>query len=128
MNNKCFRVIFSKTLQHLIVTSELAKTEGRLSELVSDSLSSLFCKILLLTFSLFCTLGSFAFSDYTDNKQADDSLKNKTLHQLSLSNVSVQNDALSVQGSKTLGGLNSLGSASFTSLGGTAYRVDALGA
>ena len=68
------------------------------------------------------------YVNYTDNKQTDDSLKNKTLHQLSLSNVSVQNDALSAQGNKTLGGVNSLGSASFTSLGGTAHLVDSLGA
>lgn len=66
--------------------------------------------------------------NYADNKQTDDSLKNKTLHQLSLSNVSVQNDALSAQGNKTLGGLNSLGSASFTSLGGMAHQMDVLGA
>ncbi|QSZ39924.1 large exoprotein involved in heme utilizationor adhesion [Actinobacillus pleuropneumoniae] len=68
------------------------------------------------------------YVNYADNKQTDDSLKNKTLHQLSLSNVSVQNDVLSAQGNKTLGGLNSLGSASFTSLGGTVHRVDALDA
>lgn len=29
MNKKCFRVIFSKTLQRLVVTSELAKSEGK---------------------------------------------------------------------------------------------------
>ncbi|WP_077663972.1 ESPR domain-containing protein [Rodentibacter caecimuris] len=32
MNKNCFRVIFSKTLQCLVVTSELAKTEGKSTE------------------------------------------------------------------------------------------------
>ena len=63
MNKKCFRVIFSKTLQRLVVTSELAKTEGKSSEQASGGFSSLFCKIRPLTFSLFCALGFVAFSD-----------------------------------------------------------------
>ncbi|MDO9781459.1 ESPR domain-containing protein, partial [Glaesserella parasuis] len=29
MNKNCFRVIFSKTLQCLVVTSELAKSAGK---------------------------------------------------------------------------------------------------
>ena len=32
MNKQCFRVIFSKTLQRLVVTSELAKSEGKSTE------------------------------------------------------------------------------------------------
>lgn len=32
MNKQCFRVIFSKTLQRLVVVSELAKAEGKSSE------------------------------------------------------------------------------------------------
>ncbi|MGX2968435.1 two-partner secretion domain-containing protein, partial [Ursidibacter sp. B-7004-1] len=66
MNKKCFRVIFSKTLQRLIVTSELAKTTGKSNE-TSGSFGlpdlQLFARIRPLTFSLFCALGFVAFSN-----------------------------------------------------------------
>lgn len=66
MNKKCFRVIFSKTLQRLVVTSELAKSEGKSNE-ASDGFSlpslQLFAQLRPLTFSLFCALGFVAFSD-----------------------------------------------------------------
>lgn len=32
MNKQCFRIIFSKTLQCLVVVSELAKSEGKSAE------------------------------------------------------------------------------------------------
>ena len=66
MNKKCFRVIFSKTLQRFIVTSELAKTDGKSNE-TSGSFGlpdlQLFARIRPLTFSLFCALGFVAFSN-----------------------------------------------------------------
>ncbi|TGY47762.1 filamentous hemagglutinin N-terminal domain-containing protein, partial [Rodentibacter caecimuris] len=62
MNKNCFRVIFSKTLQCLVVTSELAKTEGKSTERASSRLPQLFAKIQPLTFSLFCALGFVSFS------------------------------------------------------------------
>ncbi|OOF86066.1 hypothetical protein BKG93_03695 [Rodentibacter ratti] len=62
MNKNCFRVIFSKTLQCLVVTSELAKTEGKSTERASSRHPQLFAKIQPLTFSLFCALGSVSFS------------------------------------------------------------------
>ncbi|MGX2986986.1 two-partner secretion domain-containing protein, partial [Ursidibacter sp. B-7004-1] len=66
MNKKCFRVIFSKTLQRFIVTSELAKTTGKSNE-TSGSFGlpdlQLFARIRPLTFSLFCALGFVAFSN-----------------------------------------------------------------
>ncbi|MDP0162743.1 hemagglutinin repeat-containing protein, partial [Glaesserella parasuis] len=63
MNKNCFRVIFSKTLQCLVVTSELAKSAGKATEKSSFSLSQIFAQIRPLTFSLFCALGFVAFSD-----------------------------------------------------------------
>ncbi|WGE56340.1 hemagglutinin repeat-containing protein [Actinobacillus equuli] len=67
MNKKSFRVIFSKTLQRLVVVSELAKSEGKGSEASASStsglISSIFCKIRPLTFSLFCALGFVCFSE-----------------------------------------------------------------
>ncbi|QIM62818.1 hypothetical protein A1D29_05670 [Pasteurellaceae bacterium Orientalotternb1] len=57
MNKKCFRVIFSKTLQRLIVTSELAKAEGKAKESNSFSDLQIFARIRPLVFSLFCALG-----------------------------------------------------------------------
>ncbi|OOF37662.1 hemagglutinin repeat-containing protein [Rodentibacter heidelbergensis] len=62
MNKNCFRVIFSKTLQCLVVTSELAKTEGKSTERTSSGFPQLFAKIQPLTFSLFCALGLVSFS------------------------------------------------------------------
>ncbi|MDO9865015.1 hemagglutinin repeat-containing protein [Glaesserella parasuis] len=63
MNKHCFRVIFSKTLQCLVVTSELAKSAGKATEKSSFSLSQIFAQIRPLTFSLYCALGFVAFSD-----------------------------------------------------------------
>ncbi|WP_429945896.1 filamentous hemagglutinin N-terminal domain-containing protein [Bibersteinia trehalosi] len=63
MNKQCFRVIFSKTRQRLVVVSELAKSEGKSSEPSSFSVLPLFAKIRPLTFSLFCALGFVTFSD-----------------------------------------------------------------
>ncbi|OQS58710.1 filamentous hemagglutinin [Actinobacillus suis] len=67
MNKKSFRVIFSKTLQRLVVVSELAKSEGKGGEASASStswlISSIFCKIRPLTFSLFCALGFVSFSE-----------------------------------------------------------------
>ena len=63
MNKKCFRVIFSKTLQRLVVTSELAKSESKSTESSSFGLSQIFAQIRPLTFSLYCALGFVAFSD-----------------------------------------------------------------
>ncbi|WP_420914369.1 filamentous hemagglutinin N-terminal domain-containing protein [Actinobacillus equuli] len=67
MNKKSFRVIFSKTLQRLVVVSELAKSEGKGGEASASStsglISSIFCKIRPLTFSLFCALGFVCFSE-----------------------------------------------------------------
>ncbi|HHT7873183.1 two-partner secretion domain-containing protein [Pasteurella multocida] len=62
MNKNCFRVIFSKTLQCLVVTSEIAKTEGKSTERASSPFPQLFAKIQSLTFSLFCALGFVSFS------------------------------------------------------------------
>ncbi|WP_129582362.1 filamentous hemagglutinin N-terminal domain-containing protein, partial [Rodentibacter caecimuris] len=62
MNKNCFRVIFSKTLQCLVVTSELAKTEGKSTEGATSGIPQLFAKIQPLTFSLFCALGFVSFS------------------------------------------------------------------
>ena len=44
MNKKCFCVIFSKTLQRLVVTSELAKSEGKSTESSAFGLSHIFAK------------------------------------------------------------------------------------
>ena len=63
MNKKCFCVIFSKTLQRLVVTSELAKSEGKSTESSAFGLSHIFAQIQPLTFSLYCALGFVAFSN-----------------------------------------------------------------
>jgi len=63
MNKKCFCVIFSKTLQRLVVTSELAKSEGKSTESSAFGLSHIFAQIRPLTFSLYCALGFVAFSN-----------------------------------------------------------------
>ena len=63
MNKKCFRVIFSKTLQRLVVTSELAKSEGKSTEPSAFGLSHIFAQIRPLTFSLYCALGFVTFSN-----------------------------------------------------------------
>lgn len=64
MNKQCFRVIFSKTLQRLVVVSELAKSEGKSSEPSSSGqILQKICKMRPLVFSLFCALGFVAFSD-----------------------------------------------------------------
>ena len=63
MNKQCFRVIFSKTLQRLVVVSELAKSEGKSTERNDFSISHVVAQLKPLTFSLFCALGFVAFSD-----------------------------------------------------------------
>lgn len=66
MNKKCFRVIFSKTLQRLVVTSELAKADGKSTEVSACPtlpFASIFPQLRPLVFSLFCALGFVAFSD-----------------------------------------------------------------
>lgn len=63
MNKQCFRVIFSKTLQRVVVTSELAKSEGKSTEKSPFTFLQLFAHIRPLVFSLFCALGFVAFSD-----------------------------------------------------------------
>ncbi|QLB42333.1 hemagglutinin repeat-containing protein [Mannheimia pernigra] len=63
MNKQCFRVIFSKTLQRVVVTSELAKSEGKSTEKSPSTFLQLFAHIRPLVFSLFCALGFVAFSD-----------------------------------------------------------------
>lgn len=65
MNKKSFRVIFSKTLQCLVVVSELARTTGKANEagMTSGVISQKICKIRPLTFSLFCALGFVGFSE-----------------------------------------------------------------
>ncbi|MFU2077868.1 hemagglutinin repeat-containing protein [Avibacterium endocarditidis] len=66
MNKHYFRVIFSKTLQRLIVVSELAKTEGKAKYDMPQKQSAvgflpIFATLKPLTFRLFCALG-FVFS------------------------------------------------------------------
>ncbi|WP_165888222.1 hemagglutinin repeat-containing protein [Mannheimia granulomatis] len=64
MNKQCFRVIFSKTLQRLVVVSELAKSEGKSTESSSSGqILQKICKIRPLVFSLFCALGFVSFSE-----------------------------------------------------------------
>ncbi|WP_042803499.1 ESPR-type extended signal peptide-containing protein, partial [Mannheimia granulomatis] len=63
MNKQCFRVIFSKTLQRLVVVSELAKSEGKSTESSpSGQILQKICKIKPLVFSLFYALGFVTFS------------------------------------------------------------------
>lgn len=63
MNKRYFRVIFSRTLQRFVVTSELAKAEGKSTEKVGARLSDLqiFAQIRPLVFSLLCAFGLVAF-------------------------------------------------------------------
>ncbi|MFZ7203305.1 hemagglutinin repeat-containing protein [Avibacterium avium] len=66
MNKHSFRVIFSKTLQCLIVVSELAKAEGKAKSEMPQTQSAvgflpIFATLKPLTFRLFCALG-FVFS------------------------------------------------------------------
>ena len=63
MNKQCFRIIFSKTLQCLVVVSELAKSEGKSAETSSFTVPQILARIQPLTFSLFCALGFVAFPD-----------------------------------------------------------------
>ncbi|MEE6052789.1 ESPR domain-containing protein, partial [Avibacterium paragallinarum] len=61
MNKHYFRVIFSKTLQRLIVVSELAKTEGKAKYDIPQKQSAvgflpIFATLKPLTFRLFCAL------------------------------------------------------------------------
>ncbi|PJG82642.1 filamentous hemagglutinin N-terminal domain-containing protein, partial [Caviibacterium pharyngocola] len=66
MNKKCFRVIFSKTLQRLIVTSELAKSAGKSTDARSDNNTIHTSTLTLkpLVFSLFCAFGWVLFPDF----------------------------------------------------------------
>lgn len=66
INKNNFRVIFSKTLQRLIVVSELARAEGKAKSEMPQTQSAvgflpIFAKLKPLTFRLFCALG-FVFS------------------------------------------------------------------
>ncbi|MEG9498219.1 filamentous hemagglutinin N-terminal domain-containing protein [Mannheimia indoligenes] len=63
MNKQCFRVIFSKTLQRLVVVSELAKSEGKAERegLASGKILQKICNLRPLVFSLFCALGFVSF-------------------------------------------------------------------
>ncbi|WP_162621153.1 hemagglutinin repeat-containing protein [Mannheimia varigena] len=63
MNKQCFRVIFSKTLQRLVVVSELAKSEGKAERegLASGKILQKICNLRQLVFSLFCALGFVSF-------------------------------------------------------------------
>ncbi|TCP94918.1 filamentous hemagglutinin [Cricetibacter osteomyelitidis] len=63
MNKQCFRVIFSKTRQRLIVTSELAKSADKSTSPQSAVNSDIvFATLKPLAFSLFCALGFVTFS------------------------------------------------------------------
>lgn len=63
MNKQCFRVIFSKTLQRLVVVSELAKSEGKAERegLASGKILQKICNLRPLVFSLLCALGFVSF-------------------------------------------------------------------
>ncbi|MBN6710617.1 hemagglutinin repeat-containing protein [Haemophilus haemoglobinophilus] len=61
MNKKCFVVIFNKTLQRLVVTSELAKSADKSSR-ISPSMTLSLASLKPLTFSLFCALGFVFYS------------------------------------------------------------------
>lgn len=52
MNKQCFRVIFSKTLQRLVVVSELAKSEGKSTERNDFSISHVVAQLKPLTLNL----------------------------------------------------------------------------
>ncbi|HGO5856895.1 TPA: filamentous hemagglutinin N-terminal domain-containing protein, partial [Mannheimia haemolytica] len=65
MNKHCFRTIFSKTLQRIVVVSELAKSAGKSESesMTSGAILQKICKIRPLAFSLFCALGFVTLSD-----------------------------------------------------------------
>lgn len=65
MNRQCFRVIFSKTLQRLVVVSELAKADGKAESesTASGGILQKICKIRPLVFSLFCAFGFVSFAE-----------------------------------------------------------------
>lgn len=65
MNKHCFRTIFSKTLQRIVVVSELAKLAGKSESesMTSGAILQKICKIRPLAFSLFCALGFVTLSD-----------------------------------------------------------------
>ena len=67
MNKKCFRIIFSKTLQRLIVTSELAKSADKSGEQSHKGviLSSCQATVKPLVFGLYCALGFVLFTPST---------------------------------------------------------------
>ncbi|MGF7436232.1 ESPR domain-containing protein, partial [Pasteurella bettyae] len=59
----CFRVVFNKTLQRLVVVSELAKSEAKSTEKKNFSFPSITVRLKTLVFSLFCALGFVSFSN-----------------------------------------------------------------
>ena len=59
MNKQCFRVIFSKTLQRLVVVSELAKSEGKSTERNDFRVSHLVAQLKPLTYSVLWVLLPF---------------------------------------------------------------------
>ncbi|HDL5699810.1 TPA: hemagglutinin repeat-containing protein [Mannheimia haemolytica] len=65
MNKHYFRTIFSKTLQRIVVVSELAKSAGKSESesMTSGAILQKICKIRPLAFSLFCALGFVTLSD-----------------------------------------------------------------
>ncbi|MGF7433865.1 ESPR-type extended signal peptide-containing protein, partial [Pasteurella bettyae] len=63
MNKHCFRVVFNKTLQRLVVVSELAKSEAKSTEKKNFSFPSITVRLKTLVFSLFCALGFVSFSN-----------------------------------------------------------------
>ncbi|TCP11327.1 filamentous hemagglutinin, partial [Bisgaardia hudsonensis] len=68
MNKHCYRVIFSKTLNRLIVVSELSKAEGKhsgSSSKFANFVGNVIACIKPLCFSIFCALG-FVSSSFAD--------------------------------------------------------------
>ncbi|MDP8185335.1 two-partner secretion domain-containing protein [Phocoenobacter skyensis] len=68
MNKHCYRVIFSKTLNRLVVVSELSKSEGKhsgSSSKFANSVENVTACLKPLCFSVFCALG-FVSSSFAD--------------------------------------------------------------
>ncbi|WP_132689205.1 hemagglutinin repeat-containing protein [Volucribacter psittacicida] len=64
MNKQCFRVIFSKTLQRLVVVSELAKSSDKSTSNKQSAVNfkPIFATLTSLSLHLFCALGFVSFS------------------------------------------------------------------
>ncbi|MDP8169701.1 hemagglutinin repeat-containing protein [Pasteurella skyensis] len=82
MNKHCYRVIFSKTLNQLVVVSELSKSEGKHSGSCSkfaNSVDNVAACLKPLCFSVFCALG-FVSSSFADTLiiKADATAPNST--------------------------------------------------